>query len=117
VDRIRRLLDAWNPFDNIVPEALKITSLPNTIECYMMEETGTHTSVVCCMHDKRQSRGPKPMKMDSGIVDKYCHFCGMYGHTTSHCEFMAKLMLAMESLAKVDRKTKKEPQEAFRVEQ
>jgi len=117
VDRIRRLLDAWNPFDNTVPEALKITSLPNMIERYMMEETGTQTSIIRRVHDRKHSRGVKPMKSDSGMVDKFCHFCGMYGHIMAHCEFMAKLILATESLSKVDGKTKKKLQEAFRAEQ
>jgi hypothetical protein len=115
VDRIRRLLDAWNPFDSTVPEALRITSLPNTIERYMMEETGGQPSVIGRMHDKKHYKGIKSTKTET--VDKYCNFCGMYGHITVNCEFMAKLLLATESLSKVDGKTKKDLQDAFKAEQ
>jgi len=40
ISRVRRLLDAWSPFDVIAPEVLKITALPNTIERFMDEELG-----------------------------------------------------------------------------
>jgi hypothetical protein len=40
VSRVQHLLDAWNLFDHTVPEVLKITVLPNTMECSMNEETG-----------------------------------------------------------------------------
>jgi hypothetical protein len=47
VDRITRLLDGWNPFNNNIPEALKITALPNTIERYMMEESEKLPPCIC----------------------------------------------------------------------
>ena len=40
VSRVQHLLDAWNLFDHTVPKVLKITVLPNTMECSMNEETG-----------------------------------------------------------------------------
>jgi hypothetical protein len=40
VSQIRHLLDTWNPFNTNVLEVLKTTSLPNTIDRFMMEETG-----------------------------------------------------------------------------
>jgi hypothetical protein len=42
VSRIRRLLDTWQPYDTNTPNALQLKQLPNTIECYMMEETGNN---------------------------------------------------------------------------
>ncbi len=41
VSRTRRFMDTWNSYANNVPEPLWLTSLPNTIECYMAEESGT----------------------------------------------------------------------------
>lgn len=85
VDRIRRLLDGWNPFDNNIPEALKITSLPNTIKRNMMEETGKLPPCIRRMHDRNErdntsrNKKPIPKKKDADIVDKYSHFCGMHG--------------------------------------
>jgi hypothetical protein len=121
VSRIRRLLDAWNPFDTTVPEVLKITSLPNTIERYMMEETGTSLPQIRRMRDgKFAKRLPAKLQTDNpkqDIVDKYCNFCGQHGHISMNCEFMAKLLIANESLAKVDTKSKKELQDNYKNEQ
>jgi hypothetical protein len=114
VDRIC-LLDSWNHFDSAVPEALKITSLPNTIERYMLEETGKSSSCIRRMNDKdrNQKRTQHHKKEREPITDKYCHFCGAHGHITVNCEFMAKLLTAMEQMKKVDQKSKKELQENF----
>jgi hypothetical protein len=46
ISRIRRLLDAWNHYDLTVPEVLKITALPNTIERFMNEEAGNSTAYI-----------------------------------------------------------------------
>jgi hypothetical protein len=56
VSRIRRLLDAWNPFNLTTPEVLRITTLPNTIERFMVEETGSSTPHIRQMVDKRGKR-------------------------------------------------------------
>lgn len=81
VSRIRRLLDSWNVFDNTTPELLKLTSLPSTIERFLMEETGsTGTATHCirwmqdrhhssrCHHGAPETHKPK--------LDKYCTLCG-----------------------------------------
>lgn len=123
VSRIRRLLDSWNPFNTTVPELLKITSLPNTIERFLMEETGTSLPTIRRAHDKHHQ--PKRGLITSGnhadnkriTVDKYCHFCGVHGHLSTSCDFMAKLIIANESLKKVDPNIKKDLQESFRKEQ
>jgi hypothetical protein len=110
VSRVRQLLDAWNPFDLTVPEVLKITALPNTIERFMMEETGQTQCYIRKLQDKRtqRQRFGKTTTDSKELVDKFCHFCGMHGHVTTSCEFMAKLLIANESLSKVDPKAKKE---------
>jgi hypothetical protein len=41
ISRIRRLMDAWQPFDMSIPEPLRLPVLPNSIEWFMMEESGT----------------------------------------------------------------------------
>ncbi len=51
------------------------------------------------------------------LTDKYWHFCGTHGHITVNCEFMAKLITAMEQIKKVNVKSKKELQENFKQEQ
>jgi hypothetical protein len=56
-------------------------------------------------------------KKENAIMDKYCSFCGTYGHATNTCEFMAQLINATEKLNKVDIKVKKEIQEHFRQKQ
>jgi hypothetical protein len=53
ISRVQRLLDAWNPFDVTVPEVLKITALPNTIERFMNEETGQNTIYIHKLHDRK----------------------------------------------------------------
>jgi len=118
ISRVRRLLDAWSPFDVIAPEVLKITALPNTIERFMDEELGqggSHVRKVTT--DKRNrtgQRGIRPVPIDTTTKDskdEYCTYCGDFGHPTSNCLFMAKLMKANAYLDKVDSKTRKELQE------
>jgi len=95
VDRIRRLLDAWNPEDTAVPPALKITSLPNTIERYMVEAAGpsTTTAYIRKTQDHRQQKRhgsvPSPAREATKLLDKYCFFCGAIGHVTNHKHLQA----------------------------
>jgi hypothetical protein len=114
-------LDAWNPFDSNVPEALKITTLPNTIERYMMEERGQSAIHIRRMQDQRARKPPvldtQKSQKQKDDIDKYCNFCGTFGHNNSNCEIMANLLNANESLNKVDGKLKKELQETFFNEQ
>jgi hypothetical protein len=122
VSQIWRLLDTWNPFDNIVPEPLKITSLPNTIEHYMMEEAGISPSHIRQINAKRHRRqtdkqGRMPDGPKKEVIDKFCNFCGMHGHISTNCDFMAKLLNANDSLNKVDGKLKKDLQDSFKQEQ
>jgi hypothetical protein len=119
VSRVRCLLDAWKPFDLTVPEVLKITALPNTVERFMMEETGQNQSYIRKLQDKRtpRQRNGKTQSDKKEIVDKFCNFCGMHGHIITSCEFKAKLLIANDSLSKVDLKAKKELQETFKKEQ
>jgi hypothetical protein len=121
VSRIRRLLDGWQPYDKTVPELLKLTSLPTTIERFINEETNTSFSnpTIRRAQDKRYQNNKKPgTQIDTRpAVDKYCHYCGAHGHIGTNCDFMAKLLIAHESLMKVDSKTKKEVQESFREDQ
>lgn len=95
--------------------------MPNTIEHYMMEEQGQHMAYIWQMQDKRNNRktsGPELNKHPrKEMVDKFCNFCGTFGHTTTNCKFMAKLLIANESITKVDGKVKKELQEIFWGEQ
>jgi hypothetical protein len=114
-------MDTWNPYDNVLPEALKITSLPNTIDRYMSEETGQ-----ACVHrlggrqQPRRSadRDTKDKDDDNRqSVDKFCSFCGTHGHLKANCDFMAKLIIANASLKTVDAKSKEKLQESYRQEQ
>jgi hypothetical protein len=109
VSRILRLLDSWNPFDNSTPEVFKLTSLPNTIECFLLEETGTPHPLIRRMQDKRylhhkgqssQGKGLLPQTVtnyDQTLKDIYCQYCGTHGHTGATCAFMAKLLIVSES--------------------
>lgn len=121
MDRIRRLLDAWNPFNANVPEALRITTLPNTTERYMKEERGQSMSHIRRMQERKSTRKVPTSDFNKQyrreVVDKYCNFCGAFGHITTNHEFMAKLLIANESLSKVDSKVKKELQEMFHGKQ
>jgi hypothetical protein len=120
VDRIRRLLDTWNPEDTTVPIALKITSLPNTIERYMMEATGNSMphirKTVATKTNRHGGTGPSPSRKQNNL-DKYCFFCGAHGHVTKTCEFMAKFITATDNITKLDVKSKKELQEHFKAVQ
>jgi len=60
ISRVRRLLDAWNHYDLTVPEVLKITALPNTIERFMNEEAGTNNAYIRKIHDTRKPRQKQP---------------------------------------------------------
>jgi hypothetical protein len=85
----------------------------------MTEETGHNQVHIRKLQDKRvvKQRNSKQNNDKAELVDKYCHFCGMHGHVTTSCEFMAKLLIANEMLSKVDPKAKKELQDTFRKEQ
>lgn len=100
---VHRLLDAWNPFDITVPEVQKLTALPNTIECFMNKETGQSHAYIHKLHDRKQGNIGNWSQHHSDtphseLTDKYCIFCGQYGHTTTSCAFMAKLIIASEFL-------------------
>lgn len=115
------MLDTWNPFDTNVPEELQITSLPNTIDHFMMEETGHKMPQIRQMRDKKFIKyHAEKQNIDNikrNIADKYCDFCGQHGHISTNCDFMAKFIIATVSLNKVDVKVKKELQENYRQEQ
>jgi hypothetical protein len=94
-------LDSWNPEDSTVPAALKITSLPNTIERFMMEATNTGPAYIRKAQDNHNHRSTKRVsnaKEQPGVMDKYCFFCGGHGHVTTTCEFMAKFITAMDNI-------------------
>lgn len=87
-----------------------------------MEETCKEISCIRHMQDKKTPKRYTDKSIRStdstkDMIVKYCHFCGMHGPITTNCEFMAKLLIANESLNKVDNKLKKELQETFRNEQ
>jgi hypothetical protein len=79
-----------------------------------MEETSTLVPSIRCTYDKHslvKKGSPTPgthADNKRNAVDKYCHFCGIHGHLSTSCDFMAKLIIANESLKKVDAHTKKE---------
>jgi len=115
ISRVRRLLDAWNPFDITVPEVLKIAALPNTIERFMNEEVGSNSMHIRKITvDRRNRTGQKTLKNSQKDTntkdgkDEYCEYCGDFGHPTNACLFIAKLMNINEKLDKVDSKTRKE---------
>lgn len=92
VSCIQRLLDNWNPFDNNTPELLKLNSLPNTIERFLLEETGrtSNTLVITVIL-------PPPQIYPETIIyhpRKTCQYCGANGHPSTSSEFMAKLLHA-----------------------
>jgi hypothetical protein len=120
VDRIRRLLDSWIPEDSTVPEALKITSLPNTIERFMMEASNNGPVYVRKAQDHQHHRKTQRVpdaKDPSGTTDKYCFFCRTHGHVTNTCEFMAKFITATDNINKLDSKSRKELQDHYKATQ
>lgn len=112
VSRICWLLDSWNPFDNSIPEVLKLTSLPNTIEHFFLEETGPPHPLTRRIQDKRnpsckgQSSQDKGQLLPQTVFSHDQSLKDTYGHPVASCEFMAKLLIANESLQKVDQKVK-----------
>jgi len=122
VSRIRCLLDTWQPYDTNTPNALQLKQLPNTIECYMMEETGNNIWVRCIRdkhrnspHENRDRRDGRDGKdkdkcktsRDSrSLQDVYCSLCGGHGHPDTQCDFSAKLLKTQESLKAIDQKRK-----------
>ncbi len=86
-----------------MPEVLKIASLPNTVECFMMEEKGTTLPQCSQMFVNHSTE--KPHTDNSKI--KQCRFFGQHGHISRNCDFMAKLIITPESQNKVDIKVKK----------
>lgn len=87
----------------------------------MNEEVGNHTALIRWLKDKMycpyvpKDRRSDPQKSD--VIDKYCNLCGGHGHGPSTWAFTAKLIIASESIHKVDTKTKKEIQDAFKQAQ
>ncbi len=132
ISRIRRLMDTWNPYDLHVPEPLKITSLPVTIERFLNEETSTpwirrlhHHS--CAASPKRGQRhhrqgtddgATRPKDKDTRpIKDKICRLCGGYGHDDSKCDFTAQWINVSDAAKSVDAKTKERLKDAYKQEQ
>jgi hypothetical protein len=80
----------------------------------MMEETGNTIPQMRQMHDKmflsHHTEKPQTDNIKRDIVDKYCNFCGQHGNISNNCDFMAKLIIANESLNKVHVKVKKKLQ-------
>ncbi len=112
-------MDAWQPFDMNIPEPLRLPVLPNSIERFMMEETGT-TPHIRHLKDRRHGDGrnrPSRDNKDVNNEDKICSFCGTHGHIATECGFMAKLLTATEALTKVDSKSKVKLQEAYKQAQ
>jgi hypothetical protein len=121
VSRVRRLMDAWQPFDTNVPELLRLSTLPNTIERFLTEETGS-LPYIRQLKDKRRTatrtRDHESKDKDSRpVVDKICSFCGTHGHVKHNCDFMAKFLTATDATTKVDAKSKDRIQELYRQEQ
>jgi hypothetical protein len=92
-----------------------------------MEETGTSNPCIRQMQDKHsygRKRGHLFLGSQSSneatqhkAKDMYCQYCGAHGHSSATCKFMAKLIIANESLQKVDHKMKKELNDMFHHEQ
>jgi len=119
VSRIRRLLDAWNPFNLTTPEVLRITTLPNTIERFMVEETGSSTPHIRQMADKRgkQYKNQDNRRRDQG-KERKCFYCGMDNHQTLNCDALEKQLIAVDNnLGKVDAKAKQALQLALKEQQ
>jgi hypothetical protein len=133
VSRIRRLLDTWQPYDTNTPNALQLKQLPNTIECYMMEETGNniwvrrirdkHRNSPRENRDRRDGRDGKGKDKDKtsrdsqSLQDVCCSLCGGHGHLDTQCNFSAKLLKTQESLKAIDQKRKMQLQANFKQEQ
>ncbi len=134
VSRIRRLLDTWQPYDNNTPNALQLKQLPNTIEWYMMEETGNNIWVWRLSRgsprEGRHRRGyrdnrnkdkdkdkDKASKESWPVQDVYCSLCGGHGHLDTQFDFSAKLLKVQESLKTIDQKRKVQLQANFFQEQ
>jgi len=123
VSRIRRLMDTWNQYDPHVPEPLRITSLPVTIERYMNEET--NTPYIRRMHHPASPHkggrlvGPAEDKNRDArpSQDKTCRLCGGYGHDDEHCDFTAKWMNVQDASKKVDARLKEKLKDQYKLEQ
>jgi len=132
ISRIRRLMDTWNQYDPHVPEPLKITSLPATIERFLNEETSS-TPWVRRLHHHSSATSPKkgqrhqPTSDDKttrskdkdtrSAKDKICRLCGGYGHDDPNCDFMARWMNASDAAKSVDARTRERLKDAYKQEQ
>jgi hypothetical protein len=122
VNRIRRLMDTWNPYDTNVPEPLRITTLPNMVDRFMIEECGNALHIRRIQNPKQDHRDKdmkdKTRESDTRqTVDIYWQFCGAHGHPSTNCDFMDKWITAHESLKKVDAKGRENLQAKFKQEQ
>jgi len=118
VNRICQLMDNWNAFDTTVPEPLCITTLPNTVEQFMAEESGITSPIMRRMgHTRKGIDKDNREKTPRQYVDTFCSFCGQHGHASTQCDFMAQWLSAYDSLKKVDAKSKEQLQTNFENEQ
>jgi hypothetical protein len=128
ISRVRRLMDTWNQYDPSVPEPLRITSLPVTIERFLNEETNTTTTPwIRRMHSNPSPRkGGRPTHVPDDksrdkdtrqAKDRTCRLCGGYGHEDAHCDFMAKWINAQDALKTVDAKLKERLKDTYKQEQ
>jgi len=131
ISRIRRLMDTWNQYDANVPEPLRLSSLPVTIERYMNEETNTpYVRRIHHPQSPRKSGRSSGTPEDKGkdprhdktkdlrpSKDHMCRLCGGYGHDDEHCDFTAKLLNVQDTAKKVDARLKEKLKDQYKLEQ
>ena len=109
ITRVRALLDGDSVTDVCIPEVLEPDQLPETLERYLREKTGTTSTVRIVSGHKQSSRSREDGKgtrtdrsNEMTKVNKDCGTCHLWGHLKSQCTGFARYLLFKEANKSID---------------
>jgi len=133
IQRVRQLLDVGKKTDSTVPEPLKLTALPTSIERYLSEANGTNPTICALLnpHDRPRTndrKGSNNRSFDTnrassftdrtrqGDPDARCGICHIKGHNNSQCNGYAKHLLYILADKNMDNQIKSKVVENYKHE-
>ncbi len=134
IQYVETLMDSWGK-EGLNPKC-EIRYLPRTIESFMKTHTAESTPIMRAtklqdvttnefMEMIRAANTRDGLKRGKQVtqeaprksIDIYCDACGTHGHGWRNCDFLAKLLKAMEFMANIDPTKKKLLLETYQKEQ
>jgi len=132
IRKARLMLDMHGPTNHSVPDVLKLSALPSTIERWHEEETGQSIVRVAYKSDRETNttdrrnknngtHGPRYQPQDNRqrnvpTTDQKCSVCGAYGHNKTQCHPFAKYLLCKQADSRTDDAAKTKLIESYKFE-